>query len=102
MFADTVLLEERVFESRMAVKLFLIDDGRKMILNIYAIATILPEEILESRYISLVLFACEMQHFEINTSSTSILDPPLRCESSFVLEESCLLHVYMAGLGLIW
>ena len=37
-----------------------------------------------------------MQHFEINTSSTSILDPPLRCESSFVLEESCLLHVYMA------
>jgi hypothetical protein len=34
MFADTVLLEERVSESRMAVKLLLIDDGRKMILNI--------------------------------------------------------------------
>ena len=73
MFADTVLLKERVSESQMAVKLLLIDDGRKMILNIQAIATILPEEILESHYISLVLFACEMQHFEINISSTLYL-----------------------------
>jgi len=34
MFADTVLLEERVFKSWMAIKLLLIDDGKKMILNI--------------------------------------------------------------------
>jgi len=39
-----------------------------------------------------------MQHFEINTSSTSILDPPLRYKSLFVFKESCLLYIYMAYL----
>ena len=33
MFADTVLLEERVSESQMAVKLLLIDDGRLFIMT---------------------------------------------------------------------
>ena len=33
----------------------------------------------------------------LKTTPTIVpLDPPLRCESSFVLEESCLLHIYMA------
>ena len=39
-----------------------------------------------------------MQYFEINTSSTSILDPPLRCKSLFVLKKLYLLYIYMAYL----
>jgi hypothetical protein len=39
-----------------------------------------------------------MQHFKINTSSTSILDPPLYYKSSFVLKELCLLYIYIAYL----
>jgi len=37
-----------------------------------------------------------MQYFKINTSSTSILNPPLYYKSSFVLKELCLLYIYMA------
>ena len=82
----------------MAVKLLLINNGRKMILNIYAIATILPEEILKSYYICLVLFIYKMQYFKINTSSTSILNPPLYYKSLFILKELCLLYIYIAYL----
>jgi len=39
-----------------------------------------------------------MQYFKINTSSTSILDPPLHCKSSFILKELYVLHIYMAYL----
>ena len=39
-----------------------------------------------------------MQHFKINTSSTSILNPPLYYKSSFILKELYILYIYMAYL----
>ena len=37
-----------------------------------------------------------MQYFKINTSGTSILNPPLYCKSLFVLKKLCLLYIYIA------